>query len=446
MTTSNQKKFFKLKLWKNKAFSGPASVVLNGMLTLAMGSIVARIIGFASIPILTRLYSPEDFGMLAFFISVVSMLAPIVTLRYVLAVPLPRNDGIAINLMLLSVFLMFFMSLIVAFLLFLFGERLFSYFSMQMLEPYWWLIFLGLVGGSGYEILSIWATRKRAYKPIAHTTAIQSLTGNLIKLVLGFLAIKPFGLLIGQVVATSGGIVSLSIRFKEDFIRNQKHIRLSRIKLVALRYRNFPIYRLPSQFLLVFCAQAPLLFTALIYDAQTTGQLGLALMALSLPIGLLSSSMSRAYYAEISHIGKSQPGKIREITLSMLKKLFVISLLPALVLAIFGEFIFSIIFGKEWQLAGQLAELLAIYLVFQFLQVPVSRILFVFEGHILLLILNVQRAVIVTGCFAAAYYNQMTVTSVIFLYSIMLSAQYVLSIFYTLKFIPEQEMSHGSNS
>lgn len=437
MSTQPTPKSGKLQRLKDRAFSSPAGAVFRGMATLAVGNIAARIIGIAAIPVLTRLYSPEDFGALAVFTSLISILAPIITLRYVLALPLPRRNGMAINLLVLSAGLMLCMSLLVGLGLWAFGPQLLRLFSMEILAPYWWLIILGLIGGSGYEILSLWATRKRAYKSIAQTTAVQSLLGNLTKLGLGFLAIKPLGLLIGQVISSSGGITSLWLRFRADFAINRSLISINRIKLIAGRYRHFPIYRLPSQFLLAFATQAPLLFTAMIYDARTTGQLGLALMAISLPIGLLSNSMSSAYYAEISNIGKKQPAKIRRITYSMLKRLIAMSILPAFVLALFGELIFSIAFGKEWQLAGQFAALLAVYLVFQFLQVPVSRILFVFEGHRLLLLLNIQRTLLILACFAAAYYWQLEATQTVLAYSLLLGLQYLASIIYTLKFIPK---------
>ena len=426
----------KIRRLKDSAFSGPAGTVFRGMTTLAVGNITARVISLAAIPVLTRLYSPDDFGALAVFTSLIALLAPIITLRYVLALPLPRLDGMAINLLALSASLMLCMSLIVGLGLWAFGVQLLGFFSMEVLAPYRWLIILGLVGGGGYEILSLWATRKRAYKPIAKTTATQSLLGNAIKLLLGFMTIKPLGLLIGQVVSTSGGIASLWLHFRKDFAKNFRFLSFNRIKTVATHYRHFPIYRLPSQLLLAFSAQAPLLLTAIIYDAETTGQLGLALMAISLPIGLLSDSMSKAYYAEISNVGKKHPKRIRLITHSMLKRLLVISLPPAILLALFGETLFILAFGIEWQLAGQFAALLAAYLVFQFLQVPVSRILFVFEGHRLLLLLNVQRTLLVLACFAAAYYWHLNAVKMVLAYAILLSVHYIASIFYMLRFIP----------
>lgn len=89
-----------------RLFGGTSGGVFRGMMTLALGSSIGRVIGIASIPVLTRLYSPADFGVLAVFTALVAILAPLVTLRYALALPLPRHDGVAMNLLVLSTGLM----------------------------------------------------------------------------------------------------------------------------------------------------------------------------------------------------------------------------------------------------------------------------------------------------------------------------------------------------
>ena len=85
-----------------RLFGGASGGVFRGMLVLATGSGIGKIIGIAAIPILTRIYAPEDFGVLAVFTALVTIHAPLVTLRYVLALPLPRHDGVAFNLLVLS--------------------------------------------------------------------------------------------------------------------------------------------------------------------------------------------------------------------------------------------------------------------------------------------------------------------------------------------------------
>jgi len=113
-----------------------------------------------------------------------------------------------------------------------------------------------------------------------------------------------------------------------------------------------------------------------------------------------------------------------------------LSLAPALALWLLGAWAFELVFGAEWHMAGVFASLLAIYLFFQFLQAPVSKLLFVFEGHRLLLALNVQRLFLVVGCFGLVHFLQMNAESMVLLYSLVMSAHYLLSIVVTIRAIP----------
>lgn len=423
----------KIQRLKNRAFSGPAGNVFRGMATLAVGNIAARIIGIAAIPVLTRLYSPEDFGALAVFTSIISILTPIITLRYVLALPLPRRDGMAINLLVLSAALMLGMSLIVGLALWAFGPHLLGLFSMEILAPYWWLIIFGLIGGSGYEILSLWATRKRAYKHIAKTTATQSLMGNATKLILGFMAIKPLGLLIGQVISISGGIASLWLHFKKDFAKNRSFISISRIKVVAGRYRHFPIYRLPSQLLLAFSTQSPVLFFATIYGAQDTGQLSMALTVIALPLSILGNSVSQAYYAETAKIGLRNPGSLIEVTRIVTRKLFLISLVPFLTLALGGKYLFTIIFGSPWITSGEFASILSVYLVAQFVTAPVMNIFNIMNKQAVFLFINMFRAALMLLIFLVAVpLLSTTSTEIISIFSICMTFFYAGIYFFVI--------------
>lgn len=421
----------------SRVFGGSASNVFKGMATLALGSGIAKLIGLATIPVLTRLYSPEDFGVLAIFTALVSLLAPILTLRYVLAIPLPRHDGLAFNLLVLSAGLMLVVTLLISLLLWVFGERLLAVFSMAELARWWWLISLGLLTAATYEMLTLWATRKRNYRVIARTNVWQSTSGALVKVGFGLLALKPIGLLVGQVVAQGGGSGTLLCGFREEFRDNWRFLRWSRMRKAAWRHRGFPFFRVPSQFLMIFSVQAPLMFMALLYDAQTTGQLGLALMALGLPIQLFGRTLAKAFYAEAANLGSKQSDEVRKMTHAIIKRLAIFSIPPAVVLLFFGSMLFTLAFGEGWEQAGGFASILAVYLVFQFIQTPVAHIFYLFDGQRALLMLNMQRVLLLMACFGAAYLLSFTAEATIWIYALTLSTHYLLSTWYALRYIPK---------
>lgn len=417
---------------------GAAGGVFKGTLMLLAGSGAARVISFAVMPVLTRIYGPENFGILAVFTALVAILAPLATLRYALALPLPRHDGTAMNLLVLSLGLMTAISLLIALALWGFGTALLGLFSMEALMPWWWLVALGVLTTALYELLTLWATRKRAYRILAGTNVWQSIAGAIVMIGLGLLSFKPGGLLLGRVVSQSGGIGSLFRNFCAAFERNWRHVRPSRLNMVARRYVGFPIWRVPSQFLLILSQQAPLMFVAMFYNPNTTGQLSLTLSALAVPVSLLGGTAAKAFYAEASQLGPKRPDEIRRILIDILYRLSIVSVPPTLLLFLFGEQIFPLVFGTAWEQAGTFASILSIYMLLQFLQTPVSFIFYIFDGQRPLLLLNLQRVLLVALVFYLADRQNWGVESAVWSYAIALGLHYGLSIVYAFRFIPKK--------
>lgn len=418
-----------------RLFDGTAGSVSRGMITLAAGNGTGRAIGLLAMPLLTRLYGPEDFGALSIFMALIAILAPLATLRYAMALPLPRQDGTAMNLLVLSFAVMLAFSVVVGLSLWLAGGVLLGLVSMEILVPWWWLIALGMFGTALYELFTMWATRRRAYKVIAATNVTQSASGAFVKIALGFLAFMPMGLLWGQVLARVGGVIALLRAFARDLRQNWRHVRWQRVRIVGLRYRDFPIYRTPSQFLMNLAMQSPLLFVAALYGSETTGQLGLAISAISLPVALLGRTMASAFYAEAANIKHGNPEDVRGLFTAITFRLGLISILPAVILLLFGRVIFTTAFGPEWALAGTFASILAIYLMFQFIQTPVAYAFLLFDGHKPLLLISVQRLVLSGLAFGMAPQFALSSQEAVILFTVLLSIHYAASVYYAYRYI-----------
>ncbi len=407
--------------------------ILKNMMILASGTAGAQVIAFAAMPIITRIYSPSDFGVLSIFIAILSLLVPFATFRYSVAIPLPRRSQTAVSVLALSVLLSFAVAIFMTIVLFFSADYIFELFSVSVLKKYWWLLPIAILGAGAYEALVSWSTREKQFKIIAKTKMTQSIASSIVKIVLGFLAFKPFGLLIGHVVAQVAGIGSIVSQSQAVFLQNKKHITLSRIFFLAKRYSDFPKYQIASRFLLAFASQTPLMFVAWMYDSETTGQLALALMVLGIPIALIGSTMGQAYYGEIAKIGKKNILKIKEITFSIIKKLFVLSIVPFLILVLFGDLLFSFVFGDSWTQAGVFSSILAFYLVAQFMSAPIINLVNLYEKQKRLFLFNLQRLVLIVLIFLISYYMNLDINYSVFLFSIVIGLHYSLIVVYLLR-------------
>lgn len=405
--------------------------VFKGMATLALGAGVARVVGVLSIPLLTRIYSPEDFGVLSVFAALVAQLVPFLTLRYGVALPLPTTNRIAMNLLVLNVMLVGVGTVVVTIILAVFAPTLLGWLSSEALLPYWWLIPTGAAVVTLYELLSFWATRIRAYKVIARTQFIQSVSGESMKIVLGLVGLQPLGLVLGQITAQGGGSGTFLLHFAKQFQSLCRAVRYRHIIFVARKYRDFPIFRLPSQVLLVLSSQFPIFFTAALFGTGIAGQLGLATSMLSLPMSLIGQSMSRAFYGEAVLLRK-KPKRLWEVTFSVQKRLFLFAIPIALGLMLSAEWVFSYIFGAQWVMAGRFVQIMGLYLAFQMTSAPLMQVLNILERQRSFLVLNTIRVVGLVCIYFWGREYEVSALDFIFAISVFLSLFYVSLSVYAL--------------
>jgi len=408
-----------------RLFKGDAGNVFKGMLTLMVGSGLARIVGLLSIPILARIYSPEHFGVLALYAAFIAILAPLMTLRYVQAIPLPKTDLMAFNLFSICFKLIVLFSLVLSVVFTVWGGIILGWLGMEALLPWRWLIVLGAAGAALYELFSLWATRKKNYKLIARTQIHQSLIGSLAKIGIGLLDLKPVGLIFGQFLSQSAGSASLIKNVRAELSAFIPKAQRSKEKLLVKHYQDFVWFRLPSQVLMALSLQAPILMVANLYGSNITGQLSFAMIALSLPVSLIGVSMSQAYYAEVSRIGRGNPRQIKRITLEIQKKLFIAAAPIALFIFFCSEWIFVLVFGDAWRLAGEYASILSPFLLLKFTSSPLDQVFNVVGKQSIYLFINLARLISYSVVFWLGHTLIVDSSVFVFILSLVMAGHYL---------------------
>ncbi|TSA51930.1 MAG: hypothetical protein D4R43_00035, partial [Sphingobacteriales bacterium] len=180
---------------------------------LSAGSIFAQAIPIAVTPILTRLYSPDEFAQFAFIMAIVSAIVVIATARYELAIMLPKNDDDAINIVALCFRILFFVT---AFSLA--GVYIYSYFFQEQLATrkiptafLYFIPFLVLLLGT-YQICNNWANRKKKYNQIIVSRISNTVATSSSNLAFGFAGLTSIGLLSGALFGQMTGAVILFVQ------------------------------------------------------------------------------------------------------------------------------------------------------------------------------------------------------------------------------------------
>lgn len=402
--------------------------LVKNILKLISGEGIGRAIGFVAAPIVTRLYTSSDFGMLAVFASLCALFYPFCTFKYTVAIPLHPNETVGINALAACFVILAVNTVILGTALFLYHSPILSLFSSEAIDSFWYYIPVAFFLSGTSEALSYFSTRYRDFSVIAKVTVVKKVVGALVKIVLGLLHFNVVGLLIGNILAESGGLTLYIRTYWRRLKDNASKVTTGKIRFVLKRYVEFPLYRLPSQILQNATGGLPILYFAWRYGASTTGLISLAITMLSAPVGIVCTSVGKAFYGEIASLGRKGNEEIAALTVRIMIRLLAISIVPFTLIICFGPWIFKTLFGPEWSQSGIYARYLCLYLIFRFVYSPVSDGIFnVFEQQKLLFRLETFRFIIVAASFLISYCFNLTVTHTVVIYSLALTIQYILS-------------------
>jgi O-antigen/teichoic acid export membrane protein len=361
----------------NKVF--PQGHFVRNVIVLAGGTAFAQAITILVSPILTRLYTPGDYGVVAVYSSTLGILTTVASLRYELAIPLPEKDEDAVNLVILSLIIVALMSILVGLVALVFGVKFIQWIKIQTLRPYLWLFPISMFLIGSYQVFNFWAVRKEGYDIIAKTKLYQGLGSAITQITLGILKCGPLGLISGQIVGQSAGISTLSQSLLKKHKEKLTPIRLNTIKKVASRYQRFPKYSSIGGLVNTAGLQIPSILFAYYYGPQVAGWYALAQRVLGLPMNLVGQAVSQVYIGTASKLVHNDLAAFRSLFLKAAKRLSLIGGIVIFILALFGPWIFALIFGPNWENAGRYIQILSPAILLQFVVAPLSQTMNILE-------------------------------------------------------------------
>lgn len=355
----------------------PKSRFARGVTVLASGTAAGQAIVVLASPILTRLYTPDDFGVLAVYASFLGIVTVAASLRYQLAIPLPRSDGSAANILALSLICVGVVTAVITLIVALLGGSIVAWTNTPMLKPYLWLLPVGVALGGAYQAFNYWAVRKRAFTRIASTKLQQGGGMVVTQIGLGFAHFGPLGLILGQVVGQTAGLTNLVRSAWREDRSALRRIRGDRIRWAARRYRQFPLYSTWSGLANTAGSQLPPLLFAALFSPAIAGFYMLANRVLHMPMSLLGQSIGQVFHSSAAEARREN--KLDAITLQTFSGLVRIGLGPIALVAITAPELFAFVFGSEWREAGTYVQWMAPWLIMVFITSPLSNLVSVME-------------------------------------------------------------------
>ena len=412
------------------------NTLYKNILKLISGEGIGRAVGFLVAPFITRLYTTSDFGLLAVFVALCALFYPLCTLKYTVAIPLHGNEKIGINSLAACFVVLGVTTVILGISFALFHSQILGIFSSESIDAYWYFVPLAFFLYGTSEALSYYCTRYRDFSTIAKVSVFQNVIGAIVKIVLGMCRFNVIGLLIGNIMAESGGVSFYLRTYWKKLKNNVRDVTPGRIRFVLKRYIDFPLYRFPSQILQKTSRSIPILYFAWHFGAGITGQISLAMAMLAAPVSFVCTSVGKAFYGEIASLGKRNSSEVSALALRIMIRLLGISIVPFTLIICFGPLIFQTFFGAEWTQSGIFARYLCFYLIFRFVYSPVSDGIFnVFERQKLVFWLEISRITIVVLSLFVSYLYEFSVIDTVFVYSLALTLQYIISLILVLQIL-----------
>lgn len=360
----------------------PQSSYARNVITLMTGTGIAQAIPIAISPILTRLYSPQEFGQYALYMAVVAVVSVLVTGRYELAILLPRQDRDAIHIAALAAGLSVVVSAVLLVLVALLNQPMARWLGAPELAHWlYWVPASTLLMGI-YQSLNYWSNRKAQYRRLAISRTVQSGTGALAQLGGGYAGAGPLGLVGGQVTGQALSTVVLArLIYRED----RSHIRTLRpVRVMALakKYKDFPRFLIVAHGFNTLSRNMPVMLLNALFSIAATGFFMLVQRVMGAPMVLVAGALGDVFRQEASQ-AYIHTGNCRAIYVRTFQRLLAIAILPFAVFFFSAPMLFAFVFGEQWKVAGEYAQILTPMFFLQFVTSPISQVAVIAQRQII---------------------------------------------------------------
>ncbi len=368
----------------------PADSFARNVVTLMTGTTFAQALLILVAPILTRLYSPDDFGVFALYTSILGIIAVVACWRYELAIVLPEKDEDAANLLVLSICICFGMALFTLVLVALFREPVATLLNAPELAPWLWFMPLSLLAAGLFAAFNYWSTRQKQFKRLAARTITQSIVTATAQIGTGVVhpTVSAGGLIGGSIVGqlTATGRLAWQIAKDEGQQIRNSITKLNTIQM-SIRYKDFPIYSSWSGLLNSASTMLPALLLGYFFTPAVVGFYALGHRVLAMPMGVVGGSIAQVFFPRATEARRT--GNLDRLSLDMFNRLLAIGFVPFLLITIVAPDLFALVFGAGWWVAGEYVRWMSIWLLFVFISSPLSTMYAVMERQREGLIVNI---------------------------------------------------------
>ena len=397
--------------------------VLRSISILVSGNIIGRLIALLTLPIVSRLYSLEDFGENSVIIATAGIIVNLGGLGLNSAVMAPSSDkesSIVFKVALYS-------SLSIYLFLLVFFLVLSPWYELvQTTLPYLltcFLIFLLAISSQLNSLLNIYVNRKGMNRVLFNNAIISAVSTLVITIPFGLMSFGVIGLVGAALI--SGLVCALQMiyyanPFKEEII-------WSDFITIFKKYKDFIFYQYPSNFIGNFAALYPMRFFSSNFGNVKLGTYNMNDRILGIPLNFLAAPITTIYFRTASQ-QKNQLDQLARFTYRLIKNIMLVAIIPIIVLVLWGEELFGFVLGNQWSAAGKMASVLVIQYVFNFCSNSISYCRVALNRQKLNLWVTIIRLILTVISLFFGVYIYEDLFDIVVLFSISMTLFFIIDI------------------
>lgn len=332
------------------------SEILRNTSILVSGTALAQVIPVILQPLLRRYYSADTFGAYSVYLSLIGIFSIIASFKYDLAIVLPKKDRDAANLMLLSVAISLIFSVLLTISVLLWKKEIAGFLNLSNEYSFFLIIApAGIFFYSFYQTINNWLTRKKGFVQISVNKFTRRIIEGGTQVGLKSIAVSK-GLVIGDILGHIANVISgLYQSRKTGLYANM--LSLVKVKYIARKYSEFPRFNVIPSFMSACSFLLPAIMINKFYSSAFTGYFDLSKLLLSVPLALISTSLSNVLLQSITEKYNLKLSLKKDL-LTVLGLVLLIGTFEVLIISIYGVELFKFVFGDNWDYSGRISQIL----------------------------------------------------------------------------------------
>lgn len=383
---------------------------------MILSSGIAQVILIITTPIITRLYSPTEFGEFTIFSNIAMILIPLINARYDLLIVNTKNDRSA-NILSQISFLISLLILLILIPIFAISAWLYPNFILDFIFI---IIMLFLV--SLTNIFTNYLNKERKYKVLSLINVFRAGSMALLQIIFGLLALGSLGLIIGFSLSYIAGITLGYKTFKKHFniVRDKEET-----KALFLENKNQLVYSTPSILLNSLSFSVVVFFIGILYTNTEVGIYGMAIRVLGIPVTIISLGLSKIFMQQANDY-YIEYGNFRNLLLKFSSILVIVSIILYVPLYLFSEELVNILLGHSWVDAITVIKIVIPLFVIRLIVSTVSLSVIVLQKQQLELILQALFLIGTTATFVISKMLNLTFLNFVSINTVVLIVSYMI--------------------